>query len=298
MTQLLADLSDSLAATVEKAGQGVARVEGRRRLHASGTLWSADGVIVTAHHVIEREEGIRVGLPGGQTVSAALVGRDPTTDIAVLRAEASGLAVPQWAPPDHLKVGHLVLALGRPGETVRATLSIVSALGSSWVTPAGGRLDRYLQSDTVMYPGFSGGPLVDVSGRVLGINSSALLRGLSITVPYPTVKRVVETLLAQGTIRRSYLGVGTQPARLPNALAQQLGQETGLLVVAVAPDSPAEQAGMFLGDIIVAFNGQPVRFIDDLLTALSDTQVGATATVRIVRGGQLRELSVKVGAQP
>jgi S1-C subfamily serine protease len=311
MTEVLQDVSDALAATVKATGSSVVRVEARRRLPASGIVWSSDGVIVTAYHVVERDENISVGLPDGQSVPATLVGRDPTTDLAVLRAQvpttsgaqvptasgaqASSLTQPTLANLDNLHVGHLVLALGRPGRTAQATLGIVSALGESWRTPAGGRIDRYLQTDVVMYPGFSGGPLVDAAGQVLGLNTSALLRGISLTVPAPTLSEVVETLLTHGRVRRGYLGVGAQPVRLPAGLGQQLGQETGLLLVSVEPGSPADQGGLLLGDTIVAFDEQPVRHMDDLLALLGSDRVGETIPVRIVRGGQVQELKVVVG---
>lgn len=295
MTEVLSDLSDALAATVASAGQSIVRVEGRRRLPASGIVWSADGVIVTANHVLEQEDNLRVGLPDGEAVPASLVGRDPNTDLAVLRAEATGLTSPAWADPDSLRVAHLVLALGRPGHTVQATLGIVSAVGNGWHTPVGGRIDQYVQTDAVMYPGFSGGPLVDVTSRVVGLNTSALLRGVSVTVPAPTLRRVVEMLLAHGRIRRGYLGVGAQPVRLPEVLAQQLNQETGLLLVSIETSGPAQQHGLFLGDTIVALDDQPVRYLDDLLALLSEDRIGAAAPVRIVRAGQLQELTVVVG---
>lgn len=208
MVGALAEISNDLADTVERSGSSIVRVSARRRIGASGIIWSQDGLVVTAHHAVERDDNITVGLPDGQEVSASLVGRDPTTDLALVRASASGLATPAWADMDSLRVGHLVLAVGRPGRTTRATLGIVSALGDSWRTPTGGRIDRYLQTDVVMYPGFSGGPLVDVSGSVAGLNTTALLRGISLTVPASTVRAVVDTLLAHGRIRRAYLGVG------------------------------------------------------------------------------------------
>jgi S1-C subfamily serine protease len=276
----------------------VVRVEARRRLPASGVLWSADGVVVTAHHVVEREENIKVGLAGGGSAAAELVGRDPTTDVAVLRLEgvqAGQLTAPAWAGPEDLRVGHLVLGLGRPGESVQATLGIVSALGGDWRTPAGGTVDPYLQTDLVMYPGFSGGPLVDVAGRVLGLNTSALLRGISLAVPTPTVRQVVEAVLAHGRVRRGYLGIGAQAVRLPAPLAGQLGQETGLLLMSVEADSPAGRAGLLLGDTIVALDGQPVRHMDDLLGLLGGDRVGASVPARIVRGGQVQEVSVTIG---
>jgi len=295
MSEILSNLSNALAAAVETAAKSVVRVEGRRRLPASGILWSSDGVIVTAHHAVEQDEAIEIGLADGSRVKAAVVGRDPTTDIAVLRAQASGLPPASWAELGDLRVGHLVLALGRPGEKVMATFGIVSALSKDWRTPAGGKLDYYLQTDVVMYPGFSGGPLVDVSGRILGLNSSALLRGISVTVPAISLRQTVEALLAHGRVRRGYLGVGAQTVRLPAALAAQLNQETGLLLGSVEAGSPAEQAGLFMGDTIVTLDGQPVRHLDDLLALLSGDRAGKTASVRIVRGGQAMEVSVVIG---
>ncbi|HEU0020834.1 MAG TPA: trypsin-like peptidase domain-containing protein [Dehalococcoidia bacterium] len=296
MSEILANLSDALAATVEQSSSSVVRIEGRHRLPASGVVWSADGVIVTAHHVLEQDENIHVGLPDGQTVLATLVGRDPTTDLAVLKVGASDLKTPQWLDAENLKVGNLALALGRPGQRIRATLGIVSAVGQGWQTPTGGAIDHYLQSDVTMYPGFSGGPMVDSSGRFLGVNSSALVRGgTTITIPTATVRRVAETLLSHGHIRRGYLGVGAQPTRLPATIASQLGQETGLLLVSVEPNSPAEQAKLYMGDTIVALAGKPVRHLDDLFATLSGDRVDTAVPVKFLRGGQTLELSVTIG---
>ena len=296
MVEVLPNLSEALAETVDKAGSSVVRVEGRRRLPGSGIVWSPDGVVVTAHHVVEQDDNISVGLPDGRTITAALVGRDPTTDIAVLRAQSNGLTAPTWAESDSIRVGNLVLALGRPGQGVRATLGIVSALGNrSWHTPAGGRVDQYLQTDVVMYPGFSGGPLVDAAGQFVGLNTSALLRGISITVPATTLGRVVENLLAHGRIRRGYLGIGTQPVRLPSALAQQLSQETGLMLVSVETDSLPGSHGLLLGDTLVSLDGQQVRNVDELLVLLSEERIGKDVLVRIVRGGEVQERTITIG---
>jgi S1-C subfamily serine protease len=284
-----------MAAAVEATGPSMVRVEGRRRMSATGIVWSADGVIVTAHHVVTRDENLRVGLPGGETVSAALVGRDPSTDIAVLRAESGGLTVPAWLDSTALKVGQLVLALGRPGRTVQATLGVISALGDNWRTPGGGEITRYVQTDVVMYPGFSGGPLINASGEVLGLNTSALARGVSVAVPAETIRRVVETLLAHGHIRRGYLGVSAQPVRLPDALAQQLDQETGLMLIGVEEDSPASHGGLLMGDVIVALDGHAIRHMDDLQALLSGDRVGKSWPVRVMRGGALTEVAVMIG---
>ncbi|MBM3943942.1 MAG: PDZ domain-containing protein [SAR202 cluster bacterium] len=295
MATVLTELSDSLASTVAKAGPSIVRVDARRGPPATGIAWSADGVIVTAHHVVERDDEIEIGLDSGRTAPATLVGRDPSTDMAVLRADVKGLAVPAWTEPTAMSVGHIVLALGRPGKSVRATFGIVSALGDSWVTPAGGRLDRFLQTDVVMYPGFSGGPLVDVSGRVAGMNTSGILRGMSLAIPHGTIATTVETLLAHGRVRRGYLGVGAQPVRLTATLAKQAGQETGLMVVSVQPSSSAEKAGLLQGDVIIGLGGEPMRHVDGLLTYLSGAEVGKKVTAKLVRGGKVQEVPVTIG---
>lgn len=292
---VLNELSNAMAAAVENVGASLVRVEGRKRMSATGVVWNSDGVIVTASHVVTRDEELHIGLPNGETVAATLVGRDPTTDVAVLRTAAKHLSVPHWADGDGLKVGHLVLALGRPGQNVLATLGVVSSIAEEWHTPAGGKIDYYLQTDVTMYPGFSGGPLVGVGGEIYGINSSTLLRGVSVTIPTTTIAPIVDALLKHGKLRRGYLGVGSQPVRLPAALEQQLGQETGLLLVAVEPNSPAEKGGLMLGDVIVALDGHPVRVPDELLAGLTGDKVGKDAKIKLVRGGQIHEVTVTVG---
>jgi S1-C subfamily serine protease len=298
MAKVLQDFSNALADIVAEAGKGVVGVDARRRMPATGIVWTADGVIVTAHHVVERDENIGVGLPDGKAVPATLVGRDPSTDLAVLRVQATGLQASAQADVDSLRVGHLVLALGRPGESIQSTHGIISAVGGSWHTPAGGPVDHYVQTDVVMYPGFSGGPLVDMAGQVIGLNTSGALHGVSLAIPVPTLRRVVDALLTRGRIARGYLGVGAQPVRLPAALSEQLGQETGLLIVSVEPGSPADKGGLLLGDTLVGLDGQPLRQMDDLMTLLSGDRVGQSVSLRIVRGGKVQELTVTIGERP
>ncbi|NDJ54795.1 MAG: PDZ domain-containing protein [Chloroflexi bacterium] len=294
MNETLKTVSDGLAEIVERVSASLIRVEARKRLPASGIAWSEDGLIITSHHVVQRDENIQIGLPSGETVTATLVGRDPSTDLALLRAEAR-LNVPNWVT-EGLRVGHMVLALGRPGNTAQATQGIISALGDkAWRTPNGGDVDFYLQTDVVMYPGFSGGPLVDVSGRVVGLNTSALMRGVSLTLPVATLSRVASALAEHGHIKRGYLGVGAQPARLPEGLAEELSQETGLLIVTVEGGSPADQGGLLMGDTIIGLDGQAVRSLDELLSLLSSERVGREVAVRIMRGGELHELGVVIG---
>ncbi len=293
MTTALPQFSEELAETVASVGSSVVRVEGRGRLPASGILWSEDGIVVTADHVLERDDNIRTGLPNGETVGAKLIGRDPMTDLAALQVEIQGLNPPRLGAPEGIRVGNLVLALGRPGRTVQATLGIVSALDEGWQTPAGGRIGHWLQADVVMLPGFSGGPLADSSGHVVGMNTSAMLRGINVSVPISTIQAVVETLLAHGRIRRGYLGVGFHMVRLPEEV--QLEQETGLLVVSVEKDSAAEQGNLLLGDTIVSLNGEPVRHPDDLMALLGSESVGTKTSVRIVRAGEVREMHLTIG---
>lgn len=298
MIDSVSDLSNALAAVVERSGPGVVRIEGRRRGPSSGAVWSADGLVVTTSHVLEWDENIKVGLPDGTAATAALVGRDPTTDLALLRVPASGLGVPDWADVDRVKVGHLTLAVSRPGRSVRASLGVVSAVGDPWRTRSGGRIDRYIETDLGIYPGFSGSLLADSGGRALGLNTSGLIRGLSLAVPGKTVRRVAETLIAHGHVRRGYLGVGTYPVPLSPALEQQLGQSSALLVVSVEPESPAARAGLLLGDALVSFGGQPVRHPADLLSLLDEESVGTEVKARIIRAGEMRELTISVGTRP
>lgn len=296
-SEALTAFSDALASAVETAGTGIVRVEGRRRLPATGIVWSADGLIVTAHHVVERDDNIGIGLGDGQTAIATLVGRDPTTDLALLRAPLSGMAVPQWVDGSEVRVGHLALALGRPGHSVKATLGVVSAVKKDWRTPAGGQMDYYLQTDALMFPGFSGGPLVDIAGRFVGLNTSAVLRDATLTIPAGTIRRVVDALAAHGRVKRGYLGVGAQTVRLPKAVADQVGQTTGLLLGSVEPDSPAERSGLYMGDTLLSLDGQPTAHLDDLLALLSGDRVGKTIPARILRGGQVTEIQVTIGEQ-
>ena len=295
---MLTDLSQALAETVEKAGPSVVRVDGRRRLPASGIVWNPEGVIITSHHVLESDEGIQVGFPNGEMVPAELVGRDHTTDLAVLRAQTGGLSAPKWMKTEDLRVGNLVLALGRPGDSVLATMGIVSAIDGGWRTPAGGMLDHYLQTDVVMYPGFSGGPLVDVAGRVIGLNTSGLLRGISLTIGATSLQQIAEMLLTHGRVRRGYLGVGAQPVRLSAGAQEEIGREIGLLLVSVEPESPAEKGGLILGDVIIGIEGDPVQSLDDLMGGLGGERVGESTQITVLRGGVVKQVSVVPGERP
>lgn len=293
----LSDFSNGLADVVARGSGSTVRIEARRRLPATGFAWES-GVIVTAHHVVERDENIRVGLPNGETVEATLVGRDPSTDVAVLKLKtsSSGLNVFERVSFESLRVGNLVLALGRPGKDVLSTLGIVSAIGQDGSSRAG-HLDYFIQTDVEMFPGFSGGPLVDASGNLVGMNTSAM-RDTSLTIPVPTLTRVVDALVKHGKVRQGYLGVGAQPVRLPTALRESLGQETALLIASVESDSPADKGGLLLGDTLVSFGGRQVRGMDDLAASLAANGVGTAVSAKIVRGGQIQEISITIGERP
>jgi S1-C subfamily serine protease len=242
--------------------------------------------------VVEKDKA-NVALPDGKVVEAKVIGRDPTTDLAVLKVEATGLQ--PLATTSDLKVGQIVLALGRPGVNVQATIGILSAVEESWRTGAGGLVDQYVQTDVLMYPGFSGGPLVSAAGQLIGLNSSALSRGASLTIPAATIQRIASTLLSHGKLKKGYLGITTQAVRLPQTIAEQVSQPTGLLIAGIEANSPAEQSGLFMGDTIVKFAGTSIRHHDDLLVLLNGSTAGQKNPMTIVRSGKLEELSVLVG---
>ena len=290
------DLSSPLTAAVEKAGPSVLRLA-RHRYPASATVWdAAAGLVVTTRHaVLGCEETVRLTLPGGEEREAQVVGTDPGTDLALLRTDPADLVALEHAEAADLKVGELTLALGRPGQSVRASLRIVGVIGPEVRTPHGGKLDRYIETDRALPRGFSGGPLVDLDGRLVGIDTSGLVRGADVAVPPDTVKRVAAELVAHGAIRRGYLGVAVQRVRLPDDLATGLGgQKTGALVVRVDADSPAARSGLVLGDTLVTLDGQAVSGPDRLRELLADRK-GTALAARIARGGVLQDIQLQVG---
>ena len=296
MSNPAVELSKSLAAAVATAGPAVVRIVARRRGPSSGVVWSEDGAVVTAEHVLEWDEEIEVGLADGATATARVAGRDPSTDLAVLRVQASGLTPAPWADAEDLALGSLLLGVSRPGR-LRAALGVVSTVGDGFRTPAGGRIDREIRTDLGIHTGFSGSLALDAGGRAVGLCTAGIWRATPVVVPTSTLRRVVGTLLTHGHVRRGYLGIATQPVRLPGPLAERLGQASGLLVVAVEPGTPAERGGLLLGDVLVAFAGQPLTHPAELLHLLSEETVGADVAVRLVRAGEVREVPVTVGSR-
>jgi S1-C subfamily serine protease len=287
------DLSNALAGAVATAARSVFAVHGRPRLPSTGVHWRP-GLVVTASHTVESERDVTLTTPDGRDIAAQVAGRDPGLDVAILRAEAGGVPVAELAPDAELRIGHLVLAIG---AGPRASAGIVSALD----TRAGrGAAGDAVAVDLTLYPGFSGGPLVDVLGRVVGLTTSGASRHLQYAIRAAAVTRLAEHVSQRGRIPRAYLGVGTQPVALPDALRERLRleQRAAVIVVNVRPDSPAAAGGLIIGDVVLSIGEVAIAEPEDLAAALTPERVGQTVTVRIVRGGEPRELQVAVGERP
>jgi S1-C subfamily serine protease len=301
VSSALLALSNDLAEAVGRASQAVVAVHARPRMPSSGVHWR-QGVIVTADHTVKRDEEVSVGLPDGRTVPAVLVGRDPSTDLAVLKLQGLEFPTAEIGDATALRVGHVVLAVARPGERGRglsASWGVISALGGPWRTWHGGQIDQFIRLDLTLYPGFSGGALVEARGRVMGINTSGP-RNMVLTIPPSTVDRVVGQLLERGRIARGYLGLGMQPVRLPESLKRTLNLSSagGVIIVAVEPDSPAERAGLLIGDVLVALDGVPISDTADVQALLGPERVGTAVVPSIIRAGLLAERTIVVGERP
>jgi len=289
MSTELAAFSKELAAIVEKTAPSVAAVHARPRFPSSGVFWRR-GVIVTAEHTIRREDEITVTLPDGKTAPATLAGSDPGTDIAVLKAESDAPVLPHAAGPT--VPGQIALSIGRsPDSGANATMGIISAVSGEWRTWRGGRLDQYMRLDLTLYPGTSGGAIVNTAGEVIGIASSALSRIAGVAIPSATIDRVVEQILARGRVSRGYLGVGLQPVELPD-------HQKALIVLSIAPEGPAASAGVLMGDILVSLGGASVADTDDIQTVLESHAPGQTVEAAILRGGVPQSIRIMVGERP
>jgi S1-C subfamily serine protease len=293
----LTGFSETLASAVETATKSLVSVNARTRLPSTGVIWRP-GIVVAAEHTIEREDEITVTLADGTTVPATLAGRDPSTDIAVLKID-NQTAPATIGDTNAVKVGHLVIALGFAGGTLGASSGVVSAIGSGR-SGGGSQIDHILRPDLTLYPGFSGGPLIDLSGAVVGINTSHLSRSGAVAIPTATVNAVVDQLSTKGRIARGYLGVSMQPVRLPDQIksALNLSQNGGLIIIAVENDSPAAKGGLLIGDILLSIEGTQVNDTNDVQTILGPDRVGQPVAVRVVRGGADNTVSVTVGERP
>jgi S1-C subfamily serine protease len=290
---ILETISSEFASTAEKVGSSVVAVHARRWMPSSGIEWTK-GVVVTVHHGVQRDEDIKVLLAGGRVVSAKLAGRDPGTDVAVLRIEEGSSGAPQLGDSTSLRLGHLVLALGR---TRRGDLVASSGIIGEWRNRRGGQLDQHIRLDLALYPGFSGGPLLNARGEVVGINTRGLGHGRAVTVPVATVNRVVEELLKKGHIARPYLGIAMQPVEVPENMRSKLLTETraGLLVVHIENGGPAEKAGVLLGDVVFEVGGKPVEHMDAIQDSLATAKIGDVLQVRVIRAGEIKPVSITLG---
>ena len=298
---LMESLSNEFASAAEQVGRSVVAIHARHRMNSSGIQWRK-GVVVTADHAIRREDDIRVTVEPGKSLGATLAGRDPSTDLAVLKLEDQGsLTVPDFGDTTGLKLGHLVLALARSwrGYLV-ASAGIIGGLSGEWRTWRGGRLDQHLRLDLILYPGFSGGPLVTGLGKIVGINTSGLSRGRAVTIPVSTVNLVVDELLEQGHIARPYLGLAMQPVAIPDALRGKLksGTGAGLLVVHVEPGSPADKAGVLLGDVLTELQGKTLEEMENVQELLGSARIGESLATKLIRGGSLVQLSITLSERP
>jgi S1-C subfamily serine protease len=294
-TDTLSALSEGMADAVENVAASVVRVNGRRRRSGSGVVF-AQNTVLTASHVLEREEDLSVETADGRTLSARFAGRDHSTDLAVLNVD--GLDIEPATPAEgDARVGQISLAVGSHsrGEGPRATLGVVSAVGGPVRTRRGPRLERFIQTDATPYPGFSGGPLIDARSNVLGMLVSGWGRGAAFAIPADLAWRTAGTLSERGSVKRGYLGILSQPVRLPDGGRLGLTQRGGLLVVGVEDGSPAGRGGLIVGDILATLDGQPVEDTDDLLVLLAGDRVGSPVPVKLVRGGELTEVEITVG---
>lgn len=290
---VLSALSNQMADAVEQIAPSLVLINGRQRYPASGIVLATDTVL-TADHILEREDDLTILTHDSRTLSAQFVGRDSATDVAVLHVANLGLepAVAANMP----RVGQFVLAVGRPSsDGPMASIGIVSAIGGPLRTTQGAMLERYIRTDATPYPGFSGGPLINTRGAVLGMTTTGLVNSIAFAVPSEIAWKIAETITEQGYVKRGYLGISCQPVPLPPAQRTESSQEVGLLVVRVEDDSPAEHGGLLLGDILIALDGQSITDTDDLQALLTGERVDAPVAVDIIRGGVRQKLQVTIG---
>jgi len=300
MSKELIELSNALAQATDRAAASVVAVHTERRGSSSGVVWRS-GVIVTAEHALRRDEEIQVTLPDGRVMSATLAGRDPSTDIAVLKCAEAGNAGPQFGDVATLRPGSLTLVVGRTRASGPvAALGVVSLVAPERRTWTGASLTPYIRLDVGLQPTAVGGAVIDAHGSVVGLATPRFARFGAIAVPASAINKIADTLLKKGRIPRGYLGVGLQPVRFPDALREKLqwNEKTAAIVLEVLPDGPADKAGIVIGDILVSLAGRPVTRLEDVQTLLVGDVIGKSLPLKFVRGGSVQEGSIVVAERP
>jgi S1-C subfamily serine protease len=298
MASSLVSFSNELASLVESSAASVVGVHGRPRFNSSGVHWSP-GVVVTAEHTVRQDENIFVSTGAGTRLAAEVAGRDPGTDLAVLRVKDLTIPISSRSDDTGYRAGSVVVVAGRNKGSVNAAVGVISSVGGPSQTWRGGRLDQVVRLDLSLHPVAAGGAVVDASGNLIGIATPVLSRVAAFAVPNATVERVVQALLAHGRMPQGYLGAGLQPIRLPEHLTKDLGLSAtgGLMTVSVDQDAPAGKAGLTIGDVLIELNGQSVDRPEAVRPLLAEA-VGKTISARIIRGGKLVNLEIVVAERP
>ena len=296
LLRILQSLSEATAEIVSKTSSSVVTVNNGMG-SGSGIVWSQEGYIVTASHVVGKRSTVKVGLGNGKSHEAKVIGRDPYTDIALLQIETKTLKPIELGDSKNLKPGQFVLALANPFDLqVSATQSIVTAVHGANRTLGGTTIEDTIVTDARLNPGYSGGPLIDVYGKMIGMNT-AFVWNRGIAVPINTIKHIVETLKNEGKIKRAYLGIVSNTIRLPQEIATQVNQQSGVMIYQVEANSPAKKAGLAMGDVIVKFNQNGIHSTNDLHRCLTEEVIGKPTKLQKLRGENLTELTITPNAK-
>jgi S1-C subfamily serine protease len=294
------NLSNQMAAAVEKSAASIVAVHGRPRIGSSGIVWRKN-FILTSSEGIRADDGIRVLFPDGRVADARLQGRDPGVDLALLEADTADLSPTEFSAAEALKPGQLVLAVGRTTNTGPiASFGIISGVAGEWQSWRGGRIDPFVRLDIGVYPTSSGGAVVDATGNLLGLVSTGLSRSSVLAVTRKTIDRVAVRLLEKGHAGRPYLGISLQPVALPRDLKEkfQLAQETGIMILGIEPDGPAATGGLILGDVLIAGGGEALSDPEVLASVLQHAGSGESVAFRVLRAGDVQELTIRIGERP
>ena len=292
---MLEKLSTELSGIVRNLSESIVLVQGRRS-PSSGIVWEKN-MIVTADHLLPRQDEVQIGTFSGETITAVVAGRDPGTDLALLKTTSELKAVEK--DTSQLETGQLAVSVGRANRgRLLAVFGIISGSDGPYRNWRGGTLDRFIRLDISPFPGFSGSALVLSNGKVGGMNTSAFSRHFGLTIPASNIDRLVERLSKKGSIGKPYLGLMMQPVRIPKQLQEQSQTEIGLLVVGTEEASPAEQAGIMIGDIVVRLNEKNVNSLDEIFDLLHVDAIGKEVKIAVLRAGKLQELGIKVGERP